>query len=188
MSTTSLAYGFIPSYHPTGQTRASKYTIATGYGTSIYKGDPVVLNTNGTITISAGNDDILGVFAGCEYIDANGKPTESPYWPASTSATNIVAYVYDDALNVFQVGVTANASGYVQAVVGDQANASIAAGSTATGVSGTSIATAAVGAGVQGQWRVIGFADGIYDATNNPYPQLLVQIARHQFVAVKVAI
>jgi hypothetical protein len=30
--------------------------------------------------------------------------------------------------------------------------------------------------------------DGVYDATHNPFPTVLVQNARHQFVAVKVAI
>jgi hypothetical protein len=42
---------------------------------------------------------------------------------------------------------------------------------------------------VQGQFRIVGFGpDGVYDATLNPFPTVLVQNARHQFVAVKVAI
>ena len=32
------------------------------------------------------------------------------------------------------------------------------------------------------------FGDGVYDATNNAFPTVLVQQARHQFVALKVAI
>lgn len=188
MSTTSQAYGLIPVYHPSGQSRANKYNIlnnaGTGYGTSIYKGDLVKIHTDGTLNIGDGTSPALGVFAGCEYIDANGKPVSSPYWPASTavkSGTEIKAYVYDDPQTVYRVGVTGNASDYVQAAIGQQANVAVAAGSTSNGVSGSSISAALVAAGTLAQVRIIGFHDGIYHATDNPYPQLLVQISELQF-------
>ena len=193
MSTTSQAYGLIPVYNNVGQNRANKYNIlnnaGTGYGTSIYKGDLVKVGTDGTIQIGDGPSNCLGVFAGCEYIDANGKPTESNYWPASTpvqTGSQIVAYVYDDVANTtFRVGVTANASSYVQTTVGDQVDiANVGTGSTSTGLSASSITAAPVGSGAgPAQVRVIGFLDGIYDATTNPYPQLLVQIVQGQFLA-----
>src|SRR5574343_1479687 len=127
MSTTAQAYGLIPVYHPSGQTRGNLYTIlnnaGTGYGTAIYKGDPVKMGTNGTIEIGGGAGTAnLGVFAGCEYIDPTGKPVESPYWPASTavlSGSVIKAYVYDDQAIVYRVGTAGGTpSGYVQTAIG----------------------------------------------------------------------
>lgn len=188
MSTNSLAYGLIPVSHPSGQSRANKYAILSTYGTAIYKGDLVKMHTDGTINIGDGTSAALGVFAGCEYTDASGKPVESPYWPAGTTATDIVAYVYDDPANVYRVGVTANATDYVQAAVGQQANVTIAAGSTATGISGSKVDAALVAAGTAAQVRIIGFFDGPYVAVTNPYPQLLVQINELQFAANAVGV
>jgi hypothetical protein len=188
MATTALAYGLIPVNHPTGQNRATKYNIlnnaGTGYATSIYKGDLVKVHTDGTINIGDGTSAALGVFAGCEYIDATGRPVVSPYWPASTtvqSGSEIKAYVYDDPATIYRVGVTANASDYVQTAVGQQANVAMVAGNVNTGVSASSVSAAIVAAGTAAQCRIVGFVDGIYDATTNPYPQLLVQINELQF-------
>jgi hypothetical protein len=188
MAQTALAYGLIPVNHPTGQNRATKYNIlnnaGTGYGTAIYKGDLVKIHTDGTLNIGDGTSAALGVFAGCEYIDATGRPVASPYWPASTtvqSGSEIKAYVYDDPATIYRVGVTANASDYVQTAVGQQCNVEIAAGNVNTGVSGSKVSAALVAAGTAAQCRIVGFLDGIYDATTNPYPQLLVQINELQF-------
>ncbi len=194
MATTALTYGLIPVWHPSGQTRANRYNIlnnaGTGYGTSIYKGQLVEIDTgnNGTIEVSDGTSACLGVFAGCEYIDATGKPVVSPYWPASTTVqagSQIVAWVYDDPANVYRTCVTANASGFVQAAIGDQVDISFAAGgSTATGQSAGSVIVAMVGSGNTACLRIIGFVDNeIYNATSNPYPELLVQINQLQFAA-----
>lgn len=195
MSATAQAYGLIPVNHPTGQNRATKYNIlnnaGTGYGTAIYKGDLVKVGTDGTIQIGDGTSAALGVFAGCEYIDPTGKPVASPYWPASTlvkSGTEIKAYVYDDPATIYRVAVGGNASDYVQTALGQQANVNVAAGNTNTGISGSSITAALVAAGTAAQVRIVGFFDGIYDATNNPYPQLLVQINELQFAANAVGV
>lgn len=189
MATTAMAYGLIPTYHPSGQSRANAYTIAANYATAIYKGDPVALVTAGTITISDGTTDALGVFAGVEYLDSNQKPVYLPYWPgAITGATNIVAWVYDDQQNVYRVGVTANAASYVQAAIGAQVDLTIAAGNLFNGQSGSSVALAPVAGGTQAFLRIIGFYDGPYDATNNPFPQLSVQIAQQQYTADKAGI
>jgi hypothetical protein len=191
MSTTSQAYGMIPAYHPSGQARANRYNIlnnaGTGYATSIYTGDLVEIDTgnNGTIEISDGSSACLGVFAGCEYIDPTGKPVTSPYWPASTlvlSGSQIVAYVYDDPAIVYRCGVTANASSYDQGAIGDQCDIASGTGNTNTGRSGNSVTAAKVGNGGTACLRILGFVNNeIYNATTNPYPQLLVQINQLQF-------
>ena len=192
MSNISAPSGLRLALSPSGQSRANVYQIASAYGTLISYGDPVVLNTNGTITaVTATSDAILGVFAGCEYIDASGKPVESKNWPASTATlagTAINAYVYDDPFNLYDIQVTGNASSYTQAAIGDQINLHpVTAGNTATGQSNASAAAALLGA-AQGQVRIMALTDGVYDASNNAYPVIRVQIARHPFLAAAVGI
>lgn len=189
MSATAQAYGLIPAYHPSGQNRANKYSITASYTTAIYKGALVKLDTAGGIQNGDGTSDAIGVFAGCEYVDPTGKPTVSAYWPGLASCTNIVAYVYDDQQTVYRVGVGGNASSYTTAVIGDQDDvANNTVGSATTGMSSASLTGAPVGAGTQAQVRIIGFYDGVYNATTNPYPQVLVQISQHQYTADKAAI
>lgn len=182
MASTAKAYGLIPVYHPSGQSSAKQYTILSTYAANIFKGDLVKIHTDGTINVGDGTSAALGVFAGCEYTDAQGKPVVSNYWPTGTTATNIKAFVYDDPATVYKVGVSANASGYVQTAVGQQANVAIGTGSTVTGLAAGTVSDAVVAAGNLAQLRIIGFVDNeIYHATNNPYPELLVQINELQF-------
>ena len=83
-----------------GQT---EYGIEDGYNTAIFTGDAVELHTDGTVTIAAaGQTNILGVFNGCFYTADSGKPTWSKYWPASTSATDAVAFVIDNPNVLFE--------------------------------------------------------------------------------------
>ena len=189
MSMTAQAYGLVPLYDEAGQTRAKKYTIlnnaGAGYGTAIFKGSLVKVGTNGTIEIGDGTTPALGVFMGCEYTDSTGKPCVSPNWVASTAllaGTEPTAWVTDNQNTMFRIGVSANASGYVQAVVGQQCNVdNTGSGSDITGQSSGSVANAAIAAGILAQLRIEGFYDGIYDATNNPFPQLLVKLVEVQF-------
>lgn len=189
MALTASPSGLVLRNNATGQSRANMYTIGTGYATAIGYGDAVKLNTDGTLNAAAASDDILGVFAGCEYIDGNGKPTVSKNWVASTAGTNIKAYVYDDADNLFEVQVGASGTGYVQTAVGAQANIVVGTPNATTGQSTSYLNATLIAAGSQGQFRIVGFGpDGIYDATTNPFPTVLVKIAQHQFIANKVAI
>lgn len=189
MALTASPYGFILRKHPTGQSRANVYTIGSGYAANIGYGDPVLLNTDGTLNIATAGADIIGVFAGVQYTDATGKPTFSKNWVSGTVATNVIAYVYDDPDNVYEVQVGSGGSGYVQTAIGAQANAVFATPSTTTGHSTSYLNATLIAASSQGQFRIVGFGlDGIYDATTNPFPTVLVQIAQHQYVANKTAI
>lgn len=190
MALSASPFGFLLRKAPTGQSRANAYTILASYATAIGYGDVVALATDGTIQLAGTGADTLGVFAGVQYTDATGKPTFSKSWPGATAgATNIVAYVYDDPENIFEVQVGASGTGYVQAVIGDQADWVSGTPNSATGHSTSYLNATLKGAGVQGQFRVVGFGnDGVYDATLNPFPSVLVQQARHQFAAAKVAI
>ncbi|MBP7272557.1 MAG: hypothetical protein KA974_01875 [Saprospiraceae bacterium] len=190
MALTASPSGFLLRYHPTGQSRAKAMTIDAAYNTPIGYGDAVILDTNGTITVGTATNDLIGVFAGVQYKDSTGKPTYSKRWPGAVSgATEIVAWVYDDALNVFEVQVETGGSGYVQAAIGAQADLVAGVPNAVTGQSTMALEATIDAAGAQGQFRIIGFgSDGVYDATLNPFPTILVQIAQHQFVSNKVGI
>ena len=84
----------------------NRYRIAANYGTSIYQGDLVKVVTAGGIERVAAGDGglILGVFNGCTYTDpSSGKQKWSNYYPASTNASDIIAFVIDAPDTVFEV-------------------------------------------------------------------------------------
>lgn len=189
MTATVAAFGFRPVYHPSGQIRANAYNPgARAAAAAIYRGDPVKLTPDGTdwIVIAAAGDVIIGVFAGCEYIDVNGKPTESSYWPgAVTGATNVTFYVYDDPAIVFE----SQANGSVaSSALGDQADSVIAAGSTQTGLTGSTISSTLKTTGQQGQWRIVGVGKGVDNAWGDAYTIVQCQIAEHAYVYPQTAI
>jgi len=192
MSSVAGGTGFTPIQHPSGMLRASVYTIASAYAANIFKGDPVKLVTAGTIQLGTSdgtragtvdNISLIGVFAGCEYVDSSGKPTVSSFWPTGTTATNIVAYVYDDPLTQYSV----KADGSIAATaVGDQADFSGFAapgGSTTTGLSACTLSSTLVGAAAQGQFRIIDVDRSADNAWSDSYTKVIVRIAEHQYVA-----
>lgn len=190
MSATSNPFGMRPAYSRAGVADLPRlYTIAGGYGTAIYRGMPVILNTNGTVVAGTAAADILGVFWGCEYVDATGKPNVSPFWPAAQAVlagTTPKAWVYDDVLTVYEI----QADGSIpQTAIGDQADfTNVGTGVTLTGQSSATMASALAGAGVQGQLRIVGFSQAIDNAVGDAFTVVQVEIARHQMVASKVAI
>jgi hypothetical protein len=177
MSSVNAPYGLSPVYHHSGNARARAYTIASTYGTSIYKGDLVKLVDGGGIEQAAAGNTCVGVFAGVEYTDSTGKPNYSPYWPASTTATNIIAYVWDDPSTVFRVQATA----FAATEVGEHADITVAAGSTATGISGSYVAAASGDAAAT--LRVIGLYNTPNNAWGDAYVDVLVTINEHQYSA-----
>lgn len=139
MANTDAATGLRPVRHLTGGSiRPSEYSIASAYASNIFTGDVVESTGTGTnIQVAAGgNADNLGVFAGCRYVNSSGEQVFSPYWPASTTATDIVAYVYDDPNIVFE----GQADTIAEADVGLLTDWDDGAGSTTTGLSGRELA------------------------------------------------
>ena len=105
MANTNNPTGLRPIRHRNGgKIVQNPYSIASAYATSLFKGDPVEL-TGTSMQIqraAADNPDNLGVFAGVEYTNADGKRVYSKYWPASTVATYIVAFVWDDPQIIYE--------------------------------------------------------------------------------------
>jgi len=118
----------------------NKYRIAANYGTSIFQGDIVKAVTGGGIErIAAGNTDlVLGVFNGCRYTDpTTGKETFSNFYPASTNAADIEAFVIDAPHAVYEI--QADAAFPVADLFGNFDIVDATAGSTVSGTSRTEI-------------------------------------------------
>jgi hypothetical protein len=128
----------------TGQT--TSYPVASGYGTSLFKGDPVTVLTDGTLGIGVAGSSVVGVFFGIQYTDAAGNIVNSPNWVASSTTRGSVtatAFVVDDPNVVFTIQESngSGAAGTPLALtdVGLNANFAVGTGSTATGNSGATL-------------------------------------------------
>ena len=138
----------------TNSAGVSEYSIASGYAANIFNGDVVTINVGKVevvTTVGLGNDIPLGVFAGCNYTQ-NGSPVFAKYWPASTSASDIVAFVNDDQNTTFIV--QADAAVTVGDVYSTTFDTTLGAGSTYTGQSGHGLKAAT--RGDAGQMTVLG--------------------------------
>jgi len=163
--TVSGPYGFQPVNLIGGQVFAGStrlFPIASGSGTSIFYGDVVRLNTGGTlskVSTTATATDAVGVFLGCQFTNPSTKQLlQQQYYPASTVASDIQAFVLDDPDALFKVAVTAagasTISGVTQAAIGQNAALILTAGSTTTGDSNASI-SATTGAGTAVPMRIV---------------------------------
>ena len=192
MSSTSAPFGFRPSYHNSGQMRPKAYTIASTYAANIFSGDPVKLTDNGVVQLGTSDGtrtgtvdgvSLLGIFAGCQYLDATGKPTISPFWPSGTTGTEIVAWVYDDPETLFDVQYTNPSAGTtVQTAVGEECDWTVASpgGSTQTGLSNCQLTAIQA---TSGQFQITGFAYSIFDSITDAYVQVTVRINEHHYKA-----
>ena len=156
MANKDAAFGFRPTRHLTGgEIRTEEYAMAANHGTSIFTGQVVEAVAGGGIEqAAAGDTQQLGVFGGCFYTDpTSSKPTYSAFYPASTNASDIVAYVYADPHIVFEAqhdgtGTAAmNHSGF------DFVGTS---GSTTSGLSSSEIDTST--SGTSGGFKQIGIS------------------------------
>jgi hypothetical protein len=192
MSSTSAPFGFRASYHNSGQMRPKAYVITSAYAANIFSGDPVKLTDNGVIQLGtsdgtrSGTTDgitLLGIFAGCQYLDAGGKPTISPFWPSGATGTEITAWVYDDPETLFDVQYTNPSAGTtVQTAVGEECDWVVASpgGSTSTGLSTTQIGAIQA---TSGQFQITGFGYEITDSLTDAYVVVSVRINEHHYKA-----
>lgn len=191
MASTSSPYGMRPVYHLSGQVTMVTLTdgIASGLASDIYMGQPVKMTTAGTITpVTATSDAFVGVFWGCQYIPAAGlPPVISNYWPANATyvAGTCKAFFFNDPAIIYQVQADGSVA---QAAVGDQTTFTNLTASNGLGNSAATVSATLVGAGTQGQVRVMDRELYVSNAWGDAYTDLYVQIARHQFVNPQTAI
>ena len=135
------SYGFKPYNRFDGIPYAGatlQYPVTSGQ--AIYYGDTVKLVAGGTVQTSGATTTgtVLGVFMGCQYVNAQGQTVQAQYCPAS-GVTNPIAYVTVDPTAEFKVAVTTTGNttavtGANSTIVGTNvAQTSYAAGSTTTG-------------------------------------------------------
>jgi|TARA_A100000172_G_scaffold46578_1_gene28922 hypothetical protein len=118
----------------------NRYRIAANYGTAIFKGDMVMQVTGGGVEVHAdgGTVPIVGVFNGCRYTDpTTGKETFSNFYPASTNASDIEAFIIDDPMAIFEI--QADAAFPVADLFGNFDIVYTSSGSTTTGLSGAEL-------------------------------------------------
>ena len=179
-------FGFRPvlmlgsAYQGQGQ---QQMTIASNETNSIFMGDPVVLNANGSISRgSSAGAELVGVFNGCFYTDPTSqKPTFSNHYPGAIVADDIVANVISDPDVVFEVKCDDTNAGRAQ--VGSTANiATYAAGSTRSGISGVSIDGSTFATSNASNFAVYDLST---DPDNSDYTaanaNILVRINLHQY-------
>jgi hypothetical protein len=189
MATVSKPYGFRPvKLHGGGPMSHSMRTfkIASAYGYGIFNGDPVLAVNDGTIkrfneTVSATTvtsswgDEPVGVFVGCEYTDPNtSQKVWKNYFPASTVASDILAYVVDAEDMLFMV--KADEDTLAQTNIFN--NASIiqtAVGNTTTGLSGLSLDASSAATTNTLPLRIIEIISGIDADSPNKYVDVIVK-------------
>lgn len=186
--TVSGPYGLVPvkllSGVPfVGVTR--HYKIASGYATSIFAGDAVKLVTGGTVerdTFDAAMTPI-GVFMGCSYTDATLGKVFRQYFPASTAADDIMAYVVDATDVLFKAAVVSSGT-----TIGDLALTDIGAnvagvdntgdsvsGNSRCAISDTSATTNTL------PFRIVGLVEETKNATGGYTEAYVKWNAGHQF-------
>ena len=179
MATTAAPYGLRPVKRVDGM----PYSGATdmflidpaGEATNIFYGQVVIIGSDGYIAIStATGADVttnnlggsgvgaIGVFVGCEYVNAQGQVINSQYYPSGTTGV-VKAYVVTDPMVVFQGQCDGTVA---QAKLGENtyfaAVQSTSTGSTRTGNSTTALESTTVTTAAA--FRIIGFASTPGDA------------------------
>ena len=159
------------------QGKVTHYKIKNAFGTSIFYGDFVKWaddNPNTTIQKDTGTTSLtpIGVFLGCAYTDpTTGQFTPNQYYPASTAADDIVAYVATDPFILMQMqsdeALTQDDLGKNFAVVQT-------AGSTTTGTSKNAVDGSTAATTNTLPLKLVDFVDGPDSAIGDSFTDVLV--------------
>lgn len=192
MATTAAPYGLRPVKRADGLPYAgavSQYLIdPAGEATNLFYGQVVTIGADGYIALVTGTGadgttnsfpgsgtltGAIGVFVGCEYVNAQGQLINSQYYPSgyvAPTGTQIKAFVVDDPNVLFQAQLDGVAD---QSDVG--ANTFFAAAqSTSTGNTRTGNSTSALESTTvttTAAFRIVGFVSPVGDA----FPDVLVK-------------
>ena len=167
-----------------------QYPIASAYGTNIAMGDIVHLADGGTATTiekqsGTGDDtteiDMVGIFMGCSYTDPNsGQKVFSQLWPASTVASDAMAFVVDDPNVLFTIqadGAPANTGD----IYGKNCLLVQTAPNTSLKISRVALDISELDTDPQNPIRVIDYLGGdAGDEKGSAYPILVCKFNYHQ--------
>lgn len=178
MANTDAKFGLRPFKNlGSGHVNQNEYTIGTT-AAAMYTGDLVEMTGTGrnVQVVASSNVDSVGVFAGCRYKASDGTYKYSAYWPGSVSATEGVAYVYDDPTTIFEIEADTCAEGDVGALA-DWAQGT---GSTVTGLSGGYCNVGGGTATYNKNLQIVGLSPQVSNAYG-AYAKVLVLIAQHTY-------
>jgi len=150
--------------------------IASAYGTAIFYGDFVKVVSSGTIERAAVTTAVvagtIGIFVGCSYTDPNSNQlTFNQQFPASTAASDIMAYVVDDPKLVFRMQ---GDEAIAQTGLGNNVSAVNTAGSTSIGRSKNALDGGSIATTNTLPLRVLEFVDGPTSSVGDTYTDCLV--------------
>ena len=185
MATVAAPYGLKPVKRLDGMPYAgatTQYLIdPAGEATNLFYGQVVILGNDGYVALctatgadattnNLGGNSIgaLGVFVGCEYVNAQGQLIFSQYYPSGTTGV-VKAYVVDDPFVLFQAQLDGAGA---QTIIGTN-TIFPAVQSTSTGSTATGNSTSALDATVQtsaGAFRIVAHVSPPSDA----FPDVLV--------------
>lgn len=199
MAATATPYGLRPVKRADGLPYAgatSTYLIdPAGEATNLFTGQVVIIGSDGYLALSTatgadittnnlGGNGIgaIGVFMGCEYVNAQGQLIFSMYYPSgyvAPAGTAIKAYVVDDPMVLFQGQLDGAGA---QTIIGTNtffaAVQSTSTGSTTTGNSTTALESTVVTTAAA--FRIVSHVSPPSDA----FPDVLVKFnpSAHSFL------
>tara|TARA_R100000664_G_scaffold1528_2_gene3832 strand:- start:708 stop:1295 length:588 start_codon:yes stop_codon:yes gene_type:complete len=157
--------------------KITHYKIKNNFGTSIFYGDFVKWaddNPNTTIQKDTGTTSAtpIGVFLGCAYTDpTTGQFTPNQFYPASTAADDIVAYVASDPFLVMQMQSD-------EALTQDDLGKNVAivqtAGSTSIGTSRNAVDGSTAATTNTLPLKIVDFVDGPDSEIGDSFTDVLV--------------
>ncbi len=188
--TVSAPYGLQPINRIDGMPYAGairQIPVAAGFGTAIFNGDTVVINSDGYLVKSTTTNtgDIVGVCVGGQYVNSSGQTVQGQFVPAlaSTASNPALAYVVDDPMALFKVAVVTSGTTMGTAgrtVVGSNLPLVLNPGNTATGNSAFAVTLTGAGTTAAIPIRVIDVVPESATASDT-YTELLVKINNHQY-------
>jgi hypothetical protein len=188
--TVSAPFGLQPINRIDGMPYAGairQIPVAAGFGTAIFDGDTVVINSDGFLVKSTttNSGDIVGVCVGGQFVNSSNQTVQGQFIPAlASTATNLaLAYVVDDPMVLFKVavvtaGTTMGTAG--RTVVGSNLALVLNAGNTTTGNSAFAVTLTGAGTTATIPIRVIDVVPETATAAN-AFTELLVKINTHQY-------
>jgi hypothetical protein len=156
----------------TGKVR--HYKIASNDSTAIFYGDFVKMTSAGVVTLDNGTTSLtpIGVFMGCSYTDPNtNQLTFSQFYPASTVASDIDAYVLNDPFVEMRMQGDATLA---QTALGNNAAVVQTAGSTSIGRSRNAFDSSTIATTNTLPVKLIEFVEGPDSAVGDAYTDVIV--------------
>jgi hypothetical protein len=188
--TVSAPFGLQPINRIDGMPYAGairQIPVAAGFGTAIFDGDTVVINSDGYLVKSTttNSGDIVGVCVGGQYVNSSNQTVQGLFIPsmASTASNLALAYVVDDPMALFKVAVVTSGTTMGTAgrtVVGSNLALVLNAGNTTTGNSAFAVTLTGAGTTATIPIRVIDVVPDTATAADT-YTELLVKINTHQY-------